>query len=71
MIKRFVKYRLSDDKITQDIVSTFLVFAGLLWSLGLDVDVPEINPDTETVENDAEGRHSRPIDDRSERAAMR
>jgi hypothetical protein len=28
---QFLKYRLPDEKLTKDIVSAFLVFAGLLW----------------------------------------
>ncbi len=33
---QFLKYRLPDEKLPQDIVSAFFVWAGLLWAVGLD-----------------------------------
>lgn len=33
---QFLKYKLPDDKLAQDIVSAFFVWAGLMWAMGLD-----------------------------------
>lgn len=38
---QFLKYKLPDEKIAQDIVSAFVIYAGFLWWLGLQGDQGE------------------------------
>lgn len=68
---QFLHYKIPDEKLAQDIVSTFFVWAGLMWATGLDEEVtaPAEAVVTEEVFVD---RYSRAegIDDRTERLAV-
>jgi hypothetical protein len=52
------RYRRPDDKLAQDIVATFLVVAGRMWSLGID---DELNDAAEVEGGPVHplGRHAR------------
>jgi hypothetical protein len=71
---QFLKYRLPDDKLAQDIVSAFFVFAGLLWHMGLAEDLlpdEEKKAGEDEDEADVSDRHSRPVSDRYARSPAR
>jgi len=69
---QFLKYRLPDDKLAQDIVSGFFVFAGLLWNLGLHEEITGVphEPDSQPAAYDRHGRMVG-LDDRHTRGACR
>lgn len=59
---QFLKYKLPDEKIAQDIVSAFIVFAGYLWWLGIEgPSNKEDDPDRfQPQPANLRDRHSRP-----------
>jgi hypothetical protein len=69
------KYRLPDERLPQDLVSTLLVLAGDLWVMGFEtVDMPRVKDgeaEEEPDESTPEGRYARRVRDRLARTNLR
>jgi len=68
---QFLKYKLPDEKLPQDIVSCFFVWAGLMWAAGLDEEI--VGPSEEqAAEEQYVDRYARSeVSDRYERSDIR
>ena len=68
---QFLKYRLPEEKLAQDIVSTFLVLAGLLWALGYSYEIMREAPEEQVPAKPLTGdRPPRPVGDGHARAGV-
>ena len=68
---QYSKYHLPDDKLSQDIVSCDLVFAGLMRAIGFDEKTPLDDKKEKAVLRDTPTRYDRLGDDRYEREDSR